>query len=129
MFTTYNDQVRPADTRADVDKEAYVPVYARAAVRYSNTPTKTWSILAPLSLLVIASAAAAVLIQPAAPAEPAVPFAPLAAQLAASEVSPLNVQAIPMETPAGLATAAPIPPSGVASMESRAAPAPLPRPW
>ena len=128
MFTTYKDQVRPAPARVDVNNEAYVPIYARAAVRNSNTPSKTWSILAPLSLLVIASAAAAVLIQPAPPAEPAVPFAPLAAQLAASEVSPLNVQAIPMETPAGLATAAPIPQSGLASMERRAAPTLIWRP-
>jgi hypothetical protein len=122
MSVTYTDQIRPAAAR--VDSEAYVPVYARSSARKSNKPVKTWMILAPLGALVVAGAAATMLMQPAAPvAEEPVPFAPLAAQLAASEVAPLNAPSIPMETPAELTTAVPIPPPAVAPVERRAAPA------
>lgn len=122
MSVTYTDQIRPA--AANVDSEAYVPVYARSGARKSNKPVKTWMILAPLGALVVAGAAATMLMQPAAPvAEEPVPFAPLAAQLAASEVVPLNAPSIPMETPAELTTAVPIPPPAVAPVERRAAPA------
>lgn len=123
MSVTYTDQVRPAAARpaVRVEGEAYVPVYARSGARKSNKPFKTWMILAPLGVLVVGGAAAAMLMQPAAPAEEAAPFAPLAAQLAASETSPLTVPSIPMETPADLATATPIPPS-TAPVERRAAP-------
>lgn len=121
MSAPYTDQIRPA---AVIDNDAYVPVYARSAARKSNKPVKTWMILAPLGVLVVAGAVSAMLMQPAAPAvEEAVPFAPLAAQLAASEVAPLNAPSIPMETPAELTTAAPIPPSVAAPVERRAAPA------
>ena len=122
MSVTYTDQIRPA--AANVDSEAYVPVYARSGARKSNKPVKTWMILAPLGALVVAGAAATMLMQPAAPvAEEPVPFAPLAAQLAASEVAPLNAPSIPMETPAELTTAVPIPPPAVSPVERRAAPA------
>lgn len=122
MSVTYTDQIRPAAAR--VDSEAYVPVYARSGARKSNKPVKTWMILAPLGALVVAGAAATMLMQPAAPVvEEPVPFAPLAAQLAASEVAPLNAPSIPMETPAELTTAVPIPPPAVAPVERRAAPA------
>jgi len=122
MSVTYTDQIRPA--AANVDSEAYVPVYARSGARKSNKPVKTWMILAPLGALVVAGAAATMLMQSAAPvAEEPVPFAPLAAQLAASEVAPLNAPSIPMETPAELTTAVPIPPPAVAPVERRVAPA------
>lgn len=121
MSAPYTDQIHPA---AVIDSEAYVPVYARSGARKSNKPVKTWMILAPLGVLVVAGAAATLLMQPAAPAvEEAVPFAPLAAQLAASETSPLTVPSIPMETPAELTPAVPIPPSVAAPVERRAAPA------
>lgn len=121
MSATYTDQVRPAAAR--VDNEAYVPVYARSGARKSNKPIKTWMILAPLGALVVGGAAVAMLMQRATPAvEEAVPFAPLAAQLAASETLPLTAPSIPMETPAELTTAAPIPPSVAAPVERRAAP-------
>ena len=51
-----------------VDSEAYVPVYARSGARKSNKPLKTWMILAPLGVLVLGGAAAAMLMQPAEPA-------------------------------------------------------------
>lgn len=126
MSVTYTDQVRPAAARpaARIDGEAYVPVYARSGARKSNKSVKTWMILAPLGVLVVGGAAAAMLMQPAtptAPAEEAAPFAPLAAQLAASETAPLP--SMPMQTPAELTTAAPIPPSAAAPVERRAAPA------
>lgn len=123
MSVTYTDQVRPAAARpaARIEGEAYVPVYARSGARKSNKPVKTWMILAPLGVLVVGGAAAAMLMQPAEPAvEEAAPFAPLAAQLAASETSPLTVPSIPMETPADLATATPIPPAPAAPVERRA---------
>jgi hypothetical protein len=125
MSVTYTDQVRPAAARpaARIDGEAYVPVYARSGARKSNKPVKTWMILAPLGVLAVGGAAAAMLMQPAAPAEEAAPFAPLAAQLAASETAPLPLPSMPMETPAELTTAAPIPPSAAAPVERRAAPA------
>lgn len=125
MSVTYTDQVRPAAARpaARVDSEAYVPVYARSGARKSNKPVKTWMILAPLGVLAVGGAAAAMLMQPAAPAEEAAPFAPLAARLAASETAPLPLPSMPMETPAELTTAAPIPPSAAAPVERRAAPA------
>lgn len=129
MSATYTDQIRPAVV---VDSEPYVPVYARSGARKSNKPVKTWMILAPLGVLVVAGAAAAMLMQPTAPAmEEPVPFAPLAAQLAASEVAPLNAPSIPMETPVELTTASPIPPPVAAPVERRAAttpaaPAPAP---
>ena len=125
MSVTYTDQVRPAAARpaARIDGEAYVPVYARSGARKSNKPVKTWMILAPLGVLVVGGAAAAVLMQPAEPAvEEAAPFAPLAAQLAASETAPLNTPSIPMETPADLTTATPIPPAAAAPVERRATP-------
>lgn len=125
MSVTYTDQVRPAAARpaARVDGEAYVPVYARSGARKSNKPVKTWMILAPLGVLVVGGAAAAMLMQPAEPAvEEAAPFAPLAAQLAASEIAPLNAASIPMETPADLTTATPIPPAAAAPVERRATP-------
>lgn len=125
MSVTYTDQVRPAAARpaARVDGEAYVPVYARSGARKSNKPVKTWMILAPLGVLLVGGAAAAILMQPAEPAvEEAAPFAPLAAQLAASEIAPLNAASIPMETPADLTTATPIPPAAAAPVERRATP-------
>ena len=125
MSVTYTDQVRPAAARpaARVEGEAYVPVYARSGARKSNKPVKTWMILAPLGVLVVGGAAAAMLMQPAEPAvEEAAPFAPLAAQLAASEIAPLNAPSIPMETPADLTTATPIPPAAAAPVERRATP-------
>ena len=125
MSVTYTDQVRPAAARpaARVDGEAYVPVYARSGARKSNKPVKTWMILAPLGVLLVGGAAAAMLMQPAEPAvEEAAPFAPLAAQLAASETAPLNAASIPMETPADLTTATPIPPAAAAPVERRATP-------
>ena len=125
MSVTYTDQVRPAAARpaARVEGEAYVPVYARSGARKSNKPVKTWMILAPLGVLVVGGAAAAMLMQPAEPTvEEAAPFAPLAAQLAASEIAPLNAPSIPMETPADLTTAAPIPPAAAAQIERRATP-------
>lgn len=125
MSVTYTDQVRPAAARpaARVEGEAYVPVYARSGARKSNKPVKTWMILAPLGVLVVGGAAAAMLMQPAEPAvEEAAPFAPLAAQLAASETAPLNAASIPMETPADLTTATPIPPAAAAPVERRATP-------
>lgn len=127
MSAPYTDQIRPA---ALVDSEPYVPVYARSGARQSNKPVKTWMILAPLGVLVVAGAAATLLMQPTAPAvDEAVPFAPLAAQLAASEVAPLNAPSIPMVTPAELTTATPIPPPVAAPVERRAAPAtPAPAP-
>lgn len=125
MSVTYTDQVRPAAARpaARVDGEAYVPVYACSGARKSNKPVKTWMILAPLGVLLVGGAAAAILMQPAEPAvEEAAPFAPLAAQLAASEIAPLNAASIPMETPADLTTATPIPPAAAAPVERRATP-------
>jgi hypothetical protein len=125
MSVTYTDQVRPAAARpaARIDGEAYVPVYARSGARKSNKPVKTWMILAPLGVLLVGGAAAAMLMQPAEPAvEEAAPFAPLAAQLAASETAPLNAASIPMETPADLTTATPIPPAAAAPVERRATP-------
>ena len=125
MSVTYTDQVRPAAARpaARVEGEAYVPVYARSGARKSNKPFKTWMILAPLGVLVVGGAAAAMLMQPAEPAvEEAAPLAPLAAQLAASETAPLNAPSIPMETPADLTTATPIPPAAAAPVERRATP-------
>ncbi len=125
MSVTYTDQVRPAAARpaARIDGEAYVPVYARSGARKSNKPVKTWMILAPLGVLLVGGAAAAILMQPAEPAvEEAAPFAPLAAQLAASEIAPLNAASIPMETPADLTTATPIPPAAAAPVERRATP-------
>jgi len=89
MSVTYTDQVRPATPRpgARVDSEAYVPVYARSGARSSNKPVKTWMILAPLGVLVLGGAAAAMLMQPgettepvaieAAPVTPAAPPAPI----------------------------------------------------
>lgn len=124
MSVTYTDQVRPAAARpaARIEGEAYVPVYARSGARKSNKPVKTWMILAPLGVLVVGGAAAAMLMQPTEPAvEEAAPFAPLAAQLAASEIAPLNAPSIPMETPADLTTAAPIPPAAAAPAQTRAA--------
>ena len=122
MSVTYTDQIRPAAAR--VDSDAYVPVYARSGARKSNKSVKTWMILAPLGVLVVGGAAAAMLMPPAEPtAAEAVPFAPLAAQLAASEVAPLNAPTIPVETPAELTTAAPIPPAVAAPVERRAEPA------
>ncbi|MFK0300163.1 hypothetical protein ACIQTU_13200 [Brevundimonas sp. NPDC090276] len=121
MSVTYTDQVRSAAARNDA--EAYVPVYARSRARKSNKPVKTWMILAPIGLLVVGGAAAAMLMQPATPAvEEAAPFAPLAAQLAASETQPLTAPSIPMETPAELTSDAPIPPSVAAPVELRATP-------
>lgn len=137
MSVTYTDQVRPAAARpaATVDGEAYVPVYARSGARKSNKPVKTWMILAPLGVLVVGGAAAAMLIQPAAPAEETVPFAPLAAQLAASEVAPFDVPSVPTDTPAALTTATPSSTTAapvaasvpVARRASPAAPAPVAR--
>ena len=124
MSVTYTDQVRPAAARpaARVEGEAYVPVYARSGARKSNKPVKTWMILAPLGVLLVGGAAAAMLMQPAEPAvEEAAPFAPLAAQLAASEIAPLNAPSIPMETPADLTTATPIPPAAAAPIPPAAA--------
>ncbi|MGH7020839.1 MAG: hypothetical protein ACREEY_13205, partial [Brevundimonas sp.] len=124
MSVTYTDQVRPAaaHTAARVDSDAYVPVYARSGARKSNKPVKTWMILAPLGVLLVGGAAAAMLMQPPTPTvEEAVPFAPLAAQLAASETMPLTAPSIPMETPADLTTT-PIPPAVAAPVERRAAP-------
>ncbi len=125
MSVTYTDQVRPAAARpaARIDGEAYVPVYARSGARKLNKPVKTWMILAPLGVLLVGGAAAAMLMQPAEPAvEEAAPFAPLAAQLAASEIAPLNAPSIAMETPADLTTATPIPPAAAAPVERRATP-------
>ena len=111
MSVTYTDQVRPAAAR--VDSDAYVPVYARSDARTSNKPVKTWMILAPLGVLVVGGAAAAMLMQPAEPVAPttldAAPVAPVA--------TPLTAPTIPMETPAP-----PIPPDA-ALVERRATPA------
>lgn len=119
MSVTYTDQVRPAAAR--VDSEAYVPVYARSGARKSNKPLKTWMILAPLGVLVLGGAAAAMLMQPAEPAPTPLEAAPSAI---ASEVSPLTAATIPMETPAELTTATPIPPAAAAPVERRAIPTP-----
>jgi len=121
MSVTYTDQVRPAAAR--VDSEAYVPVYARSGARKSNKPLKTWMILAPLGVLVLGGAAAAMLMQPAEPAPTPLEAAPSAI---ASEVSPLTAATIPMETPAELTTATPIPPAAAAPVERRAIPSPAP---
>ncbi len=120
MSVTYTDQVRPAAAR--VDSDAYVPVYARSGARKSNKPVKTWMILAPLGVLVVGGAAAAMLMQPAEPVAPTtLDAAPVAA--IAPEVSPLTAPTVPMETPAGLTAATPIPPAAAASVERRAIPA------
>lgn len=120
MSVTYTDQVRPAAAR--VDSEAYVPVYARSGARTSNKPVKTWMILAPLGVLMVGGAAAAMLMQPGeATAPAAIEAAPAPpAAMTPPEVSPLTAATIPMETPAGLTTA-PIPPSDVVPTERRSA--------
>ena len=116
MSVTYTDQVRPAAAR--IDSDAYVPVYARSDARKSNKPVKTWMILAPLGVLVVGGAAAAMLMQPAEPVAPttleAVPVAPVA--------TPLTAPTIPMETPVELTTAPSIPSSDAAPVERRATP-------
>lgn len=120
MSVTYTDQVSPAV--AGVDQEAYVPVYARRGARKSNKPVKTWMILAPLGVLVLGGAAAAMLMQPAEPASPTtVEVAPSAIT---PEVSPLTAATIPMQTPAELTTATPIPPAAASLVDRRAIPAP-----
>ncbi|WP_313004967.1 hypothetical protein [Brevundimonas sp.] len=126
MSVTYTDQVRPAAPR--VDSDAYVPVYARSGARKSNKPVKTWMVLAPLGVLVVGGAAAAMLMQPAETTAPAtVEAAPIEAPLAMAATSPLTAPSVPIETPADLATAAPIPPAAAAPVERRAAP-PTPAP-
>ena len=120
MSVTYTDQVRPAAAR--VDGDAYVPVYARSGARKSNKPVKTWMILAPLGVLVVGGAAAAMLMQPAEPAAPT-PLDAAPVEAIAPEVSPLTAPTIPMETPADLTATTPIPPAAAASVERRAIPA------
>lgn len=120
MSVTYTDQVSPA--AAGVDQEAYVPVYARSGARKSNKPVKTWMILAPLGVLVLGGAAAAMLMQPAEPAAPTT--AEVAPSAITPEVSPLTAATIPMQTPAELTTATSIPPAAAALVDRRAIPAP-----
>ncbi|WP_312782695.1 hypothetical protein [Brevundimonas sp.] len=120
MSVTYTDQVSRA--AAGVDHEAYVPVYARNGARKSNKPVKTWMILAPLGVLVLGGAAAAMLMQPAEPA--ALATVEVAPSAVTPEVSPLTAATIPMQTPAELTTATPIPPAGAAPVERRMIPAP-----
>jgi hypothetical protein len=112
MSVTYTDQVRPAAAR--IDSDAYVPVYARGDARKSNKPVKTWMILAPLGVLVVGGAAAAMLMQPAEPVAPT----PLDAAPVAPVATPLTAPTIPMETPAPS-----IPPPDAALVERRATPA------
>ncbi len=120
MSVTYTDQIRPAADH--LDNEAYVPVYARRSGRMSKKPVKTWMILAPLGVLVIGGAAAAMLTQPG---EETTPAAIEAAPLVAPEVSPevSSPTAAPI-APAELTTAAPAAPSVAAPVERRAPPAP-----
>ena len=124
MSVTYTDQVSPA--AAGVDQEAYVPVYARRGARKSNKPVKTWMILAPLGVLVLGGAAAAMLMQPAEPA--ALATVEVAPSAVTPEVSPLTAATIPMQTPAELTTATPIPPAAASLVDRRAIPAPAPAP-
>ncbi|WEK58249.1 MAG: hypothetical protein P0Y52_01560 [Candidatus Brevundimonas phytovorans] len=131
MSVTYTDPVRPAAARPAerVDSEAYVPVYARNSARTSNKPVKTWMILAPLGVLMVGGAAAAMLMSPAETTLPeaAAPLAPPTVTPAVtSELSPLTAATVPMETPTDLATA-PLPPSDLAPAAPRAAPAPVAR--
>lgn len=107
MSVTYTDQIRPAADR--LDSEAYVPVYARRSGRMSKKPVKTWMILAPLGVLVIGGAAAAMLMQTGEEATPAAieaatpaPPAPLVAPEVSPEVSSLTAAPI---APAELTTA------------------------
>ncbi|MGE6958197.1 hypothetical protein ACQKHM_15575, partial [Brevundimonas sp. NPDC049575] len=126
MSVTYTDQIRPAADR--LDSEAYVPVYARRSGRMSKKPVKTWMILAPLGVLVIGGAAAAMLMQTGEEATPAAieaatpaPPAPLVAPEVSPEVSSLTAAPI---APAELTTATPAAPSVAAPVERRAPPAP-----
>jgi len=123
MSVTYTDQIRPAADR--LDSEAYVPVYARRSGRMSKKPVKTWMILAPLGVLVIGGAAAAMLMQPGEETVPVAIEAAPPAPLVAPEVSPevTSLTAVPI-APAELTTATPAAPSVAASVERRAPPAP-----
>lgn len=101
MTYTYAEDLkpRPATTTAE---PAFTPVYAR---KHSsrNKPVKTWMIMAPIGLLVLGGAAAAMLMNPASettplaePAStPAVLPSPVETPPAVLEAEPLVVETAP----------------------------------
>jgi len=119
-----------------VREEPFVPVYARnrRGVRGRKGGVKTWMILAPLTVLVLGAAAAALvmgdrdapapapLVEPAATA-PVLPTQPLTAEVAPIEAAPV-VETAPAPV---VRRTAPVPARRAAPVRT-AAPAPAPTP-
>lgn len=140
MTLTYPHD-RPEPPRAPIEgvrEEPFVPVYARnrRGVRNRKSGVKTWMILAPVSVLVLGVAAAALVMgdrnapAPAPLAEPAATAPVLPPQPLLAEVAP--VEAAPAaETPPAPAPVvrrtAPAPTRRVAPVRT-ATPAPAPTP-
>ena len=121
-----------------VREEPFVPVYARnrRGVRGRKGGVKTWMVLAPLTVLVLGAAAAALVMgdrdapAPAPLAEPAatapvLPTQPLTAEVAPIEAAPV-AEAAPAPAPVVRRTA-PVPARRAAPART-AAPAPAPTP-
>jgi hypothetical protein len=125
MTVTYphdRPQPHPAPVQ-DVREEPFVPVYARdrRGVRSRKSGLKTWMILAPLGVLVLAGSAALLVMGDRDDAAPA-PLAEPAATAPVLPVQPLLTEAAPVEAiPAAEATPAPVP------LVRRTAPAPARR--
>jgi hypothetical protein len=142
MSVTYTDH--EYDRRDDVVEEAYVPVYARkraARGRAGARGFKTWMILAPLGVLVVGGASAAMLMNggeaevveaPAAssPALAQAPLTDLMTSTAASDPAALTAlrPAEPVATApvAAAPVAAPAPVRRAAPVQRRTAPAAAP---
>lgn len=95
MTFTYSEDLKTHPAAADAEP-VFTPVYARKSSS-RNKPVKTWMILAPIGVLVLGGAAAAMLMNPSDEAAPLAEPAPTPA---------LSVPA-PVETPA-VTTAEPL---------------------
>lgn len=140
MTVTYpHDRPLPHDTRMEeVRAEPYVPVYARTrgSTRGRKGGVKTWMILAPIGVLVLGGAAAALVmsqgdeVAPAPLVEPAATAPVLPAQPLVTETAPVATPAAPVieATPAPVVRAAPAPARRAAPAPAarRTAPAPAP---
>lgn len=141
MTLTYpHDRPQPPHAPLEgVREEPFVPVYARnrRGVRGRKGGVKTWMILAPLTVLVLGAAAAALVIgdrdapAPAPLAEPAATAPVLPIQPLTAEVAPIEAAPVAEPTPASVPVVrrtAPVPARRAAPVRATTpAPAPTPR--
>lgn len=127
MSVTYpHDRPIPHGEHLEAQREEpFVPVYARTrrSARGRKGGVKTWMILAPVGVLVLGGAAAALMMGDQGEVAPA-PLAEPAATAPVLPAQPVLAEAAPMET-APVAEATPIP--APAPVVRRAAPAPARR--